>query len=233
MAYPRQYLINVYKDTLEKTEFLSKPKTRKITFDDIKYSTKTPNVSVINTDSVSALEMYPNNTCILNMASAKHPGGGVAKGSSAQEESLFRCSNLHHISTSYYPLKDNEALYSTNVSFIKNFKYMWMETKVCDVITIAAPNLHYGGYDKNFKDSEEYVNLIKNKMRLMLSSDCETIILGAWGCGVFGNNPYTIAKLFKEVIDEGSDIKNIIFAVINDHNSVSNNYTAFKNILDD
>jgi len=232
MALPRQYLINVYKDTLEKTENLSTPNTRKITFDDIQFSKNTPNVSVIGVDSVSALELNPNNTCILNMASAKHPGGGVAKGSSAQEESLFRCSNLHHISTSFYPLKENEALYSTNVSFIKNVKYIWMETKVCDVITIAASNLNYGGYPKNFSETDEYIDLIKNKMRLMLSSDCENIILGAWGCGVFGNNPETIANLFKEVIKEGTDIKNVIFAVINDHNSVGNNYNVFKNILD-
>ena len=65
----------------------------------------------------------------------------------------------------------------------------------------------------------------------MLSSDCETIVLGAWGCGVFKNNPETIATLFKEVIEEGTTTKNVVFAVINDHNSFADNYSIFKKIL--
>jgi len=234
MGTSRQGLINIYNETKEITKGLPKPLTRKITFEnDIKISHFKPNIQVIDSDSVSALNLYKfNNPCVLNMASSKNPGGGVEKGSSAQEESLFRCSNLYHISKDFYPLKDNEALYSTNVSFVKDKYYSWMRTITCDVITIAAPNLNYGGLPKNYEQTEEYINLIKNKIRLMLSSDTETIILGAWGCGVFKNNPETIANLFKDVISEGTNIKNIIFAVINDNNSVADNYNIFKKILD-
>ena len=232
MGYTRQGLINVYQDTMQHCVNIDPPITNKITFNDIINSKLTPNVSVIDADTVSALTRNPGNTCILNMASAKHPGGGVAKGSSAQEEALFRCSNLYHISTSYYPLGDNEALYSTNATFVKNKFYSYMNPTKCDVITIAAPNLNYGGFSGDYSSTPEYIDLIKNKMRLMLSSKCDTIILGAWGCGVFGNNPETIANLFKEVIAEGTNIKNIVFAVINDGNSVADNYNVFKNILD-
>jgi len=227
----REQLIDVFNDTIEQTKHYSKPDTKKITFNDIKKTDGKPNIRVVEYDTVSALEMYQDNTCLLNMASSKRPGGGVRNGSSAQEESLFRCSNLYHISRDFYPLKDDEALYSTNVTFIKNVYYHWMDMKNCDVITIAAPNLNYGGLPKNYNSTPEYIELIKNKMRLMLSSDTENLILGAWGCGVFKNDPTVIAKLFKEVIEEGTDIKNIVFAIINDRNSVDNNYTVFKNIF--
>jgi uncharacterized protein (TIGR02452 family) len=62
----------------------------------------------------------------------------------------------------------------------------------------------------------------------------EYLILGAWGCGVFNNDPNDITTYFKEVIVEenyGSLYKEIIFAVINDHNSVDNNLKIFTDIL--
>jgi len=231
MGLSKQELIDVYQDTIKQTKTLKQPITKKITFDDIKKSDGKPKIRVFEYDTVSSLEMYPENTCILNMASSKHPGGGVERGASAQEEALFRCSNLHTISKSFYPLGENEALYSHDVSFIKNVYYGWMHLKVCDVITIAAPNLNYGGLSKNYTSTPEYIELIKNKMRLMLSTNKENLILGAWGCGVFKNDPRVIATLFKEVVEEGTNIKNIAFGVINDRNSVDNNYSIFKEIL--
>jgi uncharacterized protein (TIGR02452 family) len=76
------------------------------------------------------------------------------------------------------------------------------------------------------------------KIKLMLSlaylNNCDNIILGAWGCGVFKNDPQTIANFFHEilVLEEYKYMFNkVIFAVINDNNSVGNNYEIFKNIL--
>ena len=37
--------------------------------------------------------------------------------------------------------------------------------------------------------------------------------------------------MFKEVLDEGYKFDNVIFAIINDHNSVGNNYDEFKKYL--
>ena len=54
-------------------------------------------------------------TLLLNMASYKRPGG-VRNGARAQEECLFRCSNLIQVvPNSFYPLKENEALYTKDV----------------------------------------------------------------------------------------------------------------------
>jgi len=104
-----------------------------------------------------------------------------------------------------------------------------------DVVTVAAVNLNYGGsHHKNFTSTPEYIKLMKNKMRLMFSlaikNDCENLILGAWGCGVFKNDPYDVAEMFKKVTQE-YNIKNVVFAIINDHNSVDDNYSVFKRII--
>ena len=107
-----------------------------------------------------------------------------------------------------------------------------------DVITVAAINLNE---DKNNPKEvlDNYDTITKDKMRLMfnmaLKNDCKNIILGAWGCGVFNNNPVTISNMFEEVIMKKSSsgssymdcFENIVFAVINDHNSVGDNYDVF------
>jgi uncharacterized protein (TIGR02452 family) len=81
----------------------------------------------------------------------------------------------------------------------------------------------------------EYRNITKNKIRLMLSlaakNGVKNLILGAWGCGVFKNNPEVISGYFHEIlVDEcySGLFNQVIFAVINDENSAGNNYEIFK-----
>ena len=72
-----------------------------------------------NMDTIDCA-LHFENPLVLNLASDYHPGGGVAKGSGAQEESLFRRSNYFQTLTKqYYPILDGYAIYSPNVSIIK------------------------------------------------------------------------------------------------------------------
>ena len=110
-------LINIYQDTLHYSESMGFDKqgiTTKHTFNDIKKynSCNIDNIVVQNLDTISALVEWSEYKCaVLNMASYKRPGGGVARGAKAQEESLFRCSNLTHIiSNDNYPLNTDECL---------------------------------------------------------------------------------------------------------------------------
>lgn len=231
----------------------AKSATMKYVFDDIvpfgvnEFDT---NIVVENLDTVSALQKYSEigKTCLLNMASYKRPGGGVRNGAQAQEECLFRCSNLFDvISKEYYPILDNEAIYTYNSVFFKDGNYGAIDPIVCDVVTIAAVNLNKNSYYDSTKEDwvdgivekeDTHTELTKQKIRLMLSlalqNEVENMVLGAWGCGVFKNDPTEMATMFKEVIAEkpfNKQFRNISFAVINDRNSVSNNYSIFKNIL--
>lgn len=235
-------LVNVFQDTLENSKNLTDSTTSKHTFDE----TNPPRltmfkdiISVINTDSVSAVVEYSKlgKTCVLNMASYKRPGGGVHNGARAQEECLFRCSNLIQVvPTSFYPLEVNEALYTKDAIFFKDKDYEYMEPVVCDVITIAAINLNENAKYDPVQNITEYRKITKDKIRLMVSlaaqNGVKNLILGAWGCGVFNNDPTTMAQYFGEVlVGEGYsvDFDNIVFAIINDHNSVGNNFDIFNN----
>ena len=67
----------------------------------------------------------------------------------------------------------------------------------------------------------------------------ETLILGAWGCGVFKNDPQRIASMFWHVINElnneyafkRTSLKHIVFAIINDKNANSDNLKTFENMF--
>lgn len=235
-------LVSVFQDTLENSKNLTDSTTSKHTFDE----TNPPRltmfkdiISVINTDSVSAVVEYSKlgKTCVLNMASYRRPGGGVHNGARAQEECLFRCSNLIHVvPTSFYPLEVNEALYTKDAIFFKDKDYEYMEPVVCDVITIAAINLNENAKYDPVQNVTDYRKITKDKIRLMVSlaaqNGVKNLILGAWGCGVFNNDPTTMSQYFSEVlVGEGYsvDFDNIVFAIINDHNSVGNNFDIFNN----
>lgn len=98
--------------------------------------------------------------CVLNFASSTNPGGGVTRGSSAQEECLCRCStlypclNIEKMWDAFYgphraagnPLYNDDCLYTpgvvvfkSDVSFPERMEEAdWYQV---DVITCAAPNL--------------------------------------------------------------------------------------------
>ena len=238
-------LINVFEDTLEISKNLpNRSQTTRHTTQEIigpYLSEFENNIIVEPLDTVSAIQKWSQvgKVCALNMASYKRPGGGVENGARAQEECLFRCSNLFDVvSKDFYPLRDHECLYTQRAIFFKDKDYIQIAPVQCDVITLAAINLNDKAKYDPVQNLYNYENLTREKIRLMLSVPqswgAQYLILGAWGCGVFKNDPEKIAQYFKDAIigeGYGSLYKKIIFAVINDHNSVANNYQIFNTIL--
>lgn len=193
-----------------------------------------PVIEVINEDCVEVARnlSQKGKTCILNMASYKHPGGGVRRGSMAQEEELARRSNLMFgLPEKYYHLSKTSYIYTKDVTFFKDRNYQIIPSFTCDVITIAAINLN------NLERPNNYPAATIQKIKTMLYDPalhgCENLVLSAFGCGVFKNDPTEVANLFKLVMDGGysKSFKNISFAILNDRNSVGSNFEIFENIL--
>lgn len=235
----KEELIEVFNNTKSMCETLFIPDAVSNKYSLSDFSEDFGSVRVESIDTVSALVKYAKTgkTLVLNMASSKRPGGGVANGAMAQEECLYRCSNLYTVSPSLYPIKKDEYIYSKDVTFIKDKDYNLMKEVKCDVITIAAVNFnkeHVDGPDSF--DYDEYSYIMCQKMNAIFKSarehGCVNIILGAWGCGVFKNDPVNVAHFFNHILFKyKNSFKNVIFAIINDQNSVKDNYTIFNELI--
>ena len=205
-------------------------------------------IKVVNNDCLyAAKELYDDGytPAVVNFASFKVPGGGVRKGSGAQEENLCRRTNLFEsifrfidtlakeyglpLEKKRYPLPVNHgAIYSPSISVFrasedKDYEFL-DEVFPVDIITIAA--LKDPPLDKDRHLNDWAKNITKEKIRTMLNLalywENDSIVLGAFGCGAFANPPEDVAKLFKEVISEPEycdKFEKIVFAIIDDKNS--------------
>ena len=220
-------------------------------------------VKVIDRDCVYAAKDLIDrglNPCMLNMASFSTPGGGVTKGSSAQEENIFRRSNLfkslyqfHSIGENYkieqkeerYPLDYNfGGIYTPHVTIFKggsDTRYTLLEepfeVAVVSVAAVKNPSLQNG------KLTPWVIDVLKNKIRqildIALENGHDSLVLSAFGCGAYKTPPTEMAKLFKEVIESKKykgAFKVIHFAIINvtstngSHNP-EGNYKPFKEVF--
>jgi uncharacterized protein (TIGR02452 family) len=220
-------------------------------------------VKVINQDCIYAAKDLIDkgfNPCVLNMASFSTPGGGVIKGSSAQEENIFRRTNIfqslyqfHSIGENYgieqkeerYPLDYNfGGIYTPHVVVFKggsDTRYTLLEEPfeiaVVSVSAVKNPTL------KNGKLEPWVIDTTKSKIRqildIALENGHDSLVLSAFGCGAYKTPPTEMAKLFKEVIESKNykgAFKVIHFAIINvastngSHNP-EGNFQPFKDIL--
>ena len=192
-------------------------------------------------DSVSAvMTEAKGKTAVLNFASYKYPGGGFLAGSRAQEECLCHDSFLYNVLKEfpdYYAwnnerknkaLYENRALYTPNVRFFKDGK-----EQLCDVITCASPN--FSAAEKYCHVTrEENKKVLKDRIQFVLdiakTNRVDTLILGAYGCGVFGQDATEVAQIFYDFLksDDYQCFEHVIFAIPEDR---TNNYEKFKDVF--
>ena len=199
---------------------------------------------------------------VMNFANAFCPGGGVEKGASAQEECLCRTSTLYPVLNSrklreaYYnhhkkmntPMATDALIYTEDVVIVKTDEDLpvrmqkedWVKV---DVITIAAPDLraqsnrYFNLVDGGLKMEEQelfacHVRRAKHMLTCAAAMGAEILVLGAFGCGAFENDPKVVAKAFKTaLVDFSGTFKIVEFAVFCPPWSDGENYKAFKVIL--
>lgn len=169
----------------------------------------------------------------LNFASAKSPGGGFLGGSEAQEESLARASALYPTlaaRTRYYEANRGcgTALYTDHVIlspdvpvFRRDDGSLLDEPYRLTFISCPAPNagaLRAQPVESVACLGPTFARRIEFVLAVAAHSGCERLILGAWGCGVFGNRPVDVAGLFAEALRPRGAFrgafKEIVFAVL-------------------
>ena len=216
--------------------------------------------------SLEAASEYPlNKVCVHNFASASNPGGGVTRGSNAQEECLCRCSSLYFCLNTkrmweqfyaphramHNPIHNDDIIYTPSVVV---FKTDTAEPKLLqekdwykvNMITCAAPNLRNrpsnayntgdGKVSVNVTDKELFDIHVKRLRRILdvaLVNGNEVVILGAFGCGAFTNNPEVVAEAAKKVIKEYRQAFVAIEFAIYCSPWDSENYKIFKRVLGD
>lgn len=194
-------------------------------------------------DSVSAIlkaaEGCKNRMAVLNFSSYKNPGGGFIGGSKAQEECLCHESFLYNVlsqmTEKFYDwnnqnknraMYQNRGMYTPGVVFMRDGK-----TAACDVITCAAPNFSAAHrYQK--VSHEENREILKDRIRFVLDiareNQVNTLILGAYGCGVFGQNAREVAGIFKEYLETTHKcFEQVIFAI---PEGKDRNYAGFAEV---
>lgn len=199
---------------------------------------------------------------VLNFASATNPGGGVERGSSAQEESLCRCSTLYpclatdYLKSNFYrPHRDmqdvrytNTCIYTPGVVVIKSDtaspnRLSEKDWYSVDVISCAAPNLREKPYNQMNPGHGKPVRMTakelfalhleraKHIIKVAIENSADVLILGAFGCGAFENDPNVVARAYYEVLKEYRGYFDCIeFAVYCGPNDTAN-YDVFSRWL--
>ena len=206
-------------------------------------------IDVVNETTLAGLSALldegDSRVAVLNFASAKNPGGGFLGGSQAQEESLARSSALYaslkrcdayyqHHRASPSLLYTDAAIFSPDCPVFRDDDGSLLEQPQCaSFITCAAPNA--GAIAQNHPDdlpeiASTFVRRIDGVLAVAAAHGCTRLVLGAWGCGVFRNDPGNVAQAFAAHLLHGAwrgRFERIRFSVL-DTSRESATYAAFK-----
>ena len=176
------------------------------------------------------------NVAVLNMASPLLPGGGFLNGASAQEESLCLRTTLYPaLKDEFYRLPEVGAVWTEDVyvfrddsgnDLSKNERW-WVDIISAGMLRFPDVEGDEGEEPQyaSAKDRDLAIRKVKCVMDILRSKGVEHCVLGAWGCGAYGNPVGEVARVFKKVIlgdgkvskdlngNEWGDLKEIVFAI--------------------
>jgi len=187
-------------------------------------------IEVTNETSLSAARRLGAGAACLVFASAKNPGGGFLTGAQAQEESIARSSALYPCLTAARGFYDfhrrqgdlrysDRVIYSPAVPVFRGDDGALLEAPYpVSFLTAAAPNL--GAVLSNQPTAAGSVpRVLAERARRVLTVAAahghRTLVLGAWGCGVFRNDPAVVAAAFAaQLASTHGWFDHVVFAVL-------------------
>ncbi|GAA4890561.1 TIGR02452 family protein [Streptomyces coeruleoprunus] len=152
---------------------------------------------------------------VLNFASARNPGGGYLRGAQAQEEALCRASALYttllaapayyeHHRTHRDPFYTDRVIHSPGVPVFRDDRGRLLDAP-CTVgfLTSPAPN---AGVITSRTPGEAHripaalASRAERVLETAVAHGYRRLVLGAWGCGVFRNDPSEVAGAFRALL---------------------------------
>jgi uncharacterized protein (TIGR02452 family) len=187
---------------------------------------KVTSVVVANQTTLAAahaLVVEGHQPLALNFANGVEPGGGFLRGATAQEETLCRSSALYATlfgDPMYDFHRDNDpaassdwAILSPDVPVFRNDAGMELDTPwQLSFLTCAAP---YAPAIDRLDAARMLRQRIHRVLAIARAYRYQTLVLGAWGCGAFGNDPRRTAVDFREALenDFASVFSHVVFAI--------------------
>ncbi|WP_460037020.1 TIGR02452 family protein [Streptomyces cavourensis] len=198
---------------------------------------RTPRFEVTGESSLRAARRMadeaPGKVAVLSYASARNPGGGYLNGAQAQEEALCRGSALHTTllrAPAYYAhhraersaFYTDRVIHSPGVPVFRDDRGRFLDTPYeAGFLTSPAPN---AGVIRRQTPEEAHrvpAALAARAERVLEVAAAEgyrRLVLGAWGCGVFRNDPGQVAGAFGALLGEsgrfGGHFEHIVFGIL-------------------
>lgn len=170
---------------------------------------------------------------VLNFASARNPGGGYLNGAQAQEEALCRASALYtcllrarefydHHRAHRDPFYTDRVIHSPAVPVFRDDRGRLLDSAhLVGFLTAAAPNAGVVRRTAPERVTELPRALAVRAERVLSVAVAEgyrRVVLGAWGCGVFQNDPAQVAGAFRTLLAPGGRFagafEHVVFGVL-------------------
>lgn len=172
----------------------------------------------------NVIEGAAGKVCVLDPASFTRPGGNYLGGGWSPEEQICAESNLFPVleglkgrfhdanrQSGRGGLNSDRAIYLSNIVFTTAGV-----TKTRDVLAISPVNRRLA-LQNNRPEAEcdmDLANRIEALMRITAANEPDTLVLCAFGCGFFENDPTRVANLFKRWLDEHPGLfERVVFAI--------------------
>ncbi|MBM2620084.1 TIGR02452 family protein [Actinoplanes sp. LDG1-06] len=199
-------------------------------------------IEVTGETTLAAARRLAGEVACLNFASARKPGGGFLNGAEAQEEFLARSSALYpclRAVDDFYayhqaqgdPVYSDRVIYSPAVPVFRDDRGELLdEPYEVSFLTCAAPNTAVLEQSRRAGVPVVLERRAARILEVAAAHGHRRLVLGAWGCGVFGNDPATVAEIFGRTLRDRPWFDEVVFAVL-DHHPAAPTRSAFAAAL--
>lgn len=203
-----------------------------------------PVIQVSNESTLAATRRLGGDLACLVFASARNPGGGFLNGAKAQEESVARSSALYPTLLAagdfyaYHRARpeltySDRVIYSPAVPVFRDDRGELLPAAYpVSFLTAAAPNRAAIARSQPERLPEVTATLARRTRRVLrvaAANGQRRLVLGAWGCGVFGNDPAEVAAAFAAALKASPWFEHVTFAVL-DRVRDTPTYAAFAGL---